>query len=361
MHFRESLWKALLANGFEVYAFAPIDAAAEILEKKGVKVLDLPLLKRYVSIPLSDYFLYRYLCKYYQMYRPDMILHFTIKLNIFGSLAAGNTNSLSVATITGLGTSWLNGRLLKWVTQLLYRHSLPLANIVVGQNAQDIEALQKIGVKAKQWQLIPGSGVDMDHFCADSKPKENTFVFLFIGRMLIDKGVEELFDAWQEVHGLLPHAELHLLGGFDEKHPRCISKERWQRDLQLPRLVYHSFKKDVRPYIRKADVVILPSYREGVPRSLLEAMAMSRPVIATNVPGCRELAIPGKTGWRIEARSSGDLAKKLQIACKTASKELEMYGENGQRMITDRYSNKIVASHYLQIIHQLLAEKNTCQ
>lgn len=320
-------------------------------------MINLPFLKRYASIPLADYFLYRQLRKYYRLHQPDIVLHFTIKPNIFGSMAAKHEGVFSVATITGLGTTWLNGRVLKWMTQLLYRYSLPMANIVVGQNAHDIEALQKIGVVASKWQLIPGSGVDTDYFCADAVKKEGVFTFLFIGRMLIDKGLSELFSAWRQVEHMLPQAELHLLGDFDDSHPRCISKDIWQQGVKLPRLIYHPFKKDVRPFIRESDVVILPSYREGIPRSLLEAMAMKRPIIATDAPGCRELAVPGKNGWRIHSRSSAELAEALLMAYRTSLTERENYGEAGRKMIMDGYSNKIVAAHYLEIIQELISKK----
>jgi glycosyltransferase involved in cell wall biosynthesis len=355
LHFRKSLWKMLLQEGFDVIALAPADGKEKLLKEAGLRFVDLPSLQQYGNGPVRDFLLYQTLVKKYTELRPALVLHFTIKPNIYGSLAARKANVPSIATITGLGTTWLNGVLLRKVTQALYRYSLPAANAIVGQNAHDLESLQKIGVKAKEWQLIPGSGIDMDEFSpTDLAPSSSAKHFLFLGRMLIDKGLEELFNAWHQIHHLLPDAHLHLVGELDPKHPRCIPEGIWTAGIALPRVVYYGYQEQVRQYIGRSQVVILPSYREGIPRSLLESMSMGKPIIATDVPGCRELTVPRKTGWRVPARSSAALAEAILQASRSKPEELTQLGNNGRKLVREGYSETIVAQQYLEIIQKLL-------
>ncbi len=345
----------LLLEGYEVIALAPADGKEKLLEDAGLRFVNLPSLQQYGNGPVRDVQLYRTLVKNYAELRPALVLHFTIKPNIYGSLAAKKVNIPSIATITGLGTTWLNGVLLKKITQALYRYSLPSCNVIVGQNAHDLESLQKIGVKAKEWQLIPGSGIDMDEFApGDLAAPAAAKHFLFLGRMLIDKGLEELFNAWHQIHHLLPDAHLHLVGELDPQHPRCIPERVWEAGIALPRVVYHGYQEQVCQYIGRSQVVILPSYREGIPRSLLESMSMGKPIIATDVPGCRELAVPRKTGWRVPARSSAALAEAMLQAYRSKPEELTQLGSNGRKLVREGYSEAIVAQQYLEIIQELL-------
>lgn len=346
----------LLREEYDVIALAPADGKEKLLEEAGLRFVDLPSLQQYGNGPVRDFLLYQTLVKKYTELRPALVLHFTIKPNIYGSLAAKRSNIPSVVTITGLGMTWLNGVLLRKITQALYRYSLPASNVIVGQNAHDLESLQKIGVKAKQWQLIPGSGIDIDEFAPSEQASLSSAKnFLFLGRMLIDKGLEELFNAWHQIHHLLPDAHLHLVGELDRQHPRCIPEKVWQAGIDLPRVAYHGYQEDVRQYIGRSQVVILPSYyREGIPMSLLESMSMAKPIIATDVPGCRELAVPQKTGWRVSARSSAALAEAMLQAYRSTPEELTQLGNNSRKLVREGYSEAIVAQQYLEIIRELL-------
>ena len=348
------MWQALLQHDYELIALAPADGKEYLLQDAGLTFHPLPTLKRFGNSPWGDV-LYRALLREYRRLKPGLVLHFTVKPNIYGSLAARQARVPSIATITGLGTTWLNGSLLRRITIRLYRTSLPAADVVVGQNAHDLEDLQKIGVRARRWQLIPGSGIDTTYFRPQLLPEyaAEERHFLFLGRMLIDKGVEELFNAWRQIFHLLPDAHLHLVGELDPQHPRCVPQATWQRLLQLPRVHFHAYQEQVRDFIRRSHVVILPSYREGIPRSLLEAMAMGKPVISTDVPGCRELVISGRNGWRIPARSSAALAEALLQANRASTLELEQLGEQGRQLVVNGYQETIIAEQYLELINEL--------
>lgn len=358
LHFRRSIWLRLLAEGYDVIALAPADGKEQALIEAGLTFIELEELERFQNSPIGDFRLLQRLRQVYRKVRADVILHFTIKPNIYGTLAAYQAGIPSLVTITGLGTTWLNGRWLKYLSQELYRRSLPYADAVIGQNAHDIEALQKVGVQAKSWQLIPGSGIDtVTFYPTDRKRPKSEVVFLYLGRMLIDKGIAELLTAWRQIHHLMPNARLQLVGEYDEVHPRCIDAKIWSQRNKLPRVECHSFQEDVRPFIGESSVVVLPSYREGIPRSLLEAMAMAKPVIATDVPGCRELALPGETGWRVPPRSAAALAEALLLAYRMNPNTRANLGLQGRDLVTDGYSEMIVADQYLAIIRSILYER----
>lgn len=350
------MWRALLDQDYQVVALAPADGQEESLKRVGIDFVALPELRRFANSPWLDYRLLRALVNAYRRIAPDVIFHFTVKPNIYGSLAAHKVGCPSIATITGLGTTWLNGALLRWATTKLYRYSLPKAEAVIGQNAHDLEELQRIGVVAKRWQLIPGSGVDLQHFTPQEMPEyaDGERHFLFLGRMLIDKGVLELFNAWRQIHHLLPDGHLHLVGEFNTSHPRTIPVKEWEVGLKLPRVTFHGYQEEVRNHLQSSHVVILPSYREGMPRSLLEAMAMGKPIIATDVPGCRELTIPRRNGWRIPARSSAALAEAILQADRSSNVLLADLGRQGRQLVEGGYSETIVAQQYLELIEEIL-------
>ena len=144
-----------------------------------------------------------------------------------------------------------------------------------------------------------------------------------------------------------------MVGELDTQHPRCVPHGDWQRLLQLPRVHFHAYQEQVRDFIGRSHVVVLPSYREGIPRSLLEAMAMGKPVISTDVPGCRELVTSGRNGWRIPARSSAALAEAILQASRTRALELEQLGENGRKLVMEGYRKTIIAEQYLDLIEGL--------
>lgn len=350
------MWQALVREQYQLIALAPADGAERLLEAAGIRFVPLPRLHRFANSPWSDYRLLRHLKQIYQELAPQLILHFTVKPNIYGTLAASSAGIPAIATITGLGTTWLNGSLLRRITTSLYKYSLPRAEVVVCQNAHDIEDLQKMGVRACRWQLIPGSGIDIGDFKPASLPEYavDERHFLFLGRMLIDKGVLELLNAWRQIYHLLPNTYLHLVGELDAEHPRCVPMELWEAGIKLPRVQFYDYQEDVRPFLQRNHVVILPSYREGIPRSLLEAMAMAKPIITTDVPGCRELVNNGKNGWRVPARSSAGLAEALLKANRATLSDLQELGAAGRKIVEEGYSEDIVAGQYLELLQEIL-------
>lgn len=350
-HYRKTVWRALLNEGYEVGVIAAPDAYVEELRATGIRYYSMPALSNYRHTPWRAYSLYRQLRQLYVRLQPELILHFTIQANTFGSLAAGRLRIPSVATITGLGTTWLRSRLSRWLVSLLYRWTLPSATLVVTQNEDDRQDLIAAGVKLATWRSIPGSGVDTEAFRAREQDKlPDRMRFLFLGRMLVDKGVRELFAAWDLACKEGLHSELHLVGDRPAGHPRLVPETDWVVGLNMPNVTYHPVTRDARTLIQESHFVVLPSYREGLSLTLLESMAMETPVIATLVPGCRELVNDGTTGYGVPARSVRPLADAMLAAGQVDATEWRRMGRNGRRLIETKYSAIIVAGKYLDLV-----------
>ena len=353
-HYRRAVWRDLLARGYRVTAVAAPDANLADLRAAGIAVHAVPQLAAYGSSPYQLYRIYRLLVAAYTRIRPDAILHFTIQANTLGSLAAGRCGIPSAATVTGLGTTWLASRLSRWLTIVLYRCTLPLARLVITQNVADAEELRGAGIRAGEWRTIGGSGVDTEQYTVRAPgelPAEKTY--LYFGRMLTDKGVGELFAAWKLAWAAGLRGRLMLVGERPTEHPRVIPGTVWREGLSLPGVTYRPATDHVIAILRESHFVVLPSYREGLSRSLLEALATGTPVITTDVPGCRELVEGRGTGWMVDVKSPTSLAMAMLEADQTSNPAYAAMGRRGWQLVRDRYSAGIVAGAYSKVVEDL--------
>ncbi len=353
-HFRRALWQRLLAEGFPVHALAPIDDSAESLRRVGITVHALDQLQAQRSQPWDEFLLIKQLFTSYRQLRPDLILHFTIKPNIYGSWVARWLGVPAIANITGLGTTALSGPLVWRRTAWLYRIGLRQTEVIVCQNSDDQKQLQNAGVQAQQWVGIPGSGIDLAHYSYSPKAADEPLRFLFLGRILIDKGLRELLAAWKVVASQLPEAELQLAGAFDPTHPHSLPPEEWRAAQELPGLQYLGQVKDVRPHLRACQALVLPSYREGLPRAILEAMAIGRPVIAFDVPGCNALVEHGKTGQLLPPRDDSALVQAILDYGLRSNEEINGEGQAARQKVEAGFSAAHVSDLYLALVKELL-------
>ncbi|MEZ4986778.1 MAG: glycosyltransferase [Saprospiraceae bacterium] len=218
-------------------------------------------------------------------------------------------------------------------------------------------ALRQIGVKAQRWLLSSGSGIDTQLFIpvAKSSVVPRIFRFLFVGRILIDKGVTELFMAWQQIQELIPNASLKhrpLRPTASALHSKNLAR----RAGLTKRVHYGGHQEDEESFMGKCDIVVLPSYREGFSRTLMEALAMATPIIATDEAGCKELAIPNLTGWRIPAHSSAALAEAMLEAYHAKPDVLSNMGTAGRQLIEDRYNEQVIGSQD-QLVRELIPDE----
>jgi len=358
VNFRGGLIAALKAAGYDPVVIAPVDADAEPrMAKLGVERIVIGMERSGLN-PLADLGLllkYRSLLK---RLRPVAYLGFTIKPNIYGCLAARSTGVPAIANISGLGTVFIKqGPLLALVSRL-YRLALKRVAVAFFQNPDDLELfVSRRLVRRDQARLVPGSGVDLDCFAPTPLP-DGPVTFLLIARLLGDKGVREFVAAARMVSKDVADARFQLLGPLDEGNRTAVARlelERWVADGNVE---YLGATDDVRPFVARATAVVLPSYREGLPRSLLEAAAMARPLIATDVPGCREVVEPGVNGLLCEVRSSASLAKAMKDFAELPAADRTQMGLESRRMVERRYSQTVVIRAYLDALGKLGASRS---
>jgi glycosyltransferase involved in cell wall biosynthesis len=356
VNFRGRLLEAMRERGHEVVACAggEDDIVAARLQEMGVCYLPLPL-ERSALNPLRDLRLLWHLVRLMQRDRPDWILAYTVKPVIYGMLAARLAGvKRRYAMVTGLGYAFiastsLKQRLLGWLVPRLYRAALDGAGAVFFQNNDDLNLFRQRGILQPDVRAIRimGSGVDLAHFSPVALP-QGPVVFLMMARLLADKGIREYVQAARVVRDSHPEARFALLGPFDP-NPAAIAKAELQQWIDEGVVEYWGETNDVRPYLARCSVYVLPSYREGMPRSVLEAMAMGRPIITTDVPGCRDTVEEGVNGYLVPARDSEALANAMR-RCLEPGAPLARMGQASRRRAEQYFSVESVNRTLLQVM-----------
>jgi glycosyltransferase involved in cell wall biosynthesis len=350
-NFRLNLIARLQNEGFRVTVLAPADEYRAKLESSAqVELICLRNLHPQEQNPLRDLAFYAELKRWFKKLKPDLILTFTIKPNLFGSLAAKSMGLEIIPTVTGLGYTFLREGWLNKLVAQLYRLAFRGLPLVALHNDSDLRLLQKIGILAEgQGVSVPGSGVDTERFHYAPLPTRRPFIFLFLGRLLRDKGLMELAEAIEQVKKRWPMVECWLAGSNEVENPAAISKAELQNWIERGVFRYFGQVDDVRPLIQQAHSVVLPSYREGMPRAILEAMSMGRPVIVTNVPGCRE-AVPLQCGLWTPPRDADALAAALEQMIQMSDEQLLNMSLDSRNSAVQRFSCAAVEAEYLRLI-----------
>jgi len=355
VNFRTGLIRRLKSEGYEPIVLAPSDAGTEArMRHLDVEWITVNIERSGLN-PFSDFALLLKYRKILRRLRPVAFLGFTIKPNIYGSIAAHGQAIPVIANISGLGTVFIRRGLLLALVSGLYRFALRRAAVVFFQNPDDraLFIVRRL-VQPEKARLLPGSGVDLHHFSLVPLPK-GPVTFLFIGRLLGDKGVRELAEAARSLSRQHLQVRVQLLGPIDEGNRTSITRaevERWVGDGVIE---YLGEADDVRPFIEMASAVVLPSYREGLPRSLLEAGAMGRPLIATDVPGCREVVEDGVTGMLCAVRDPASLAQSMTRFAGLPKEERSAMGSASRRKIETKFSEDVVIGAYLDALGKLRA------
>jgi glycosyltransferase involved in cell wall biosynthesis len=356
-NFRAGLIRALQAAGHEVVALSPPDAFAPRLAELGVRHVAVPMDSAGVS-PAHDLALLARYRRALKAVRPDVFLGYTAKPNIWGSLAAQSLGIAVVNNVSGLGTAFIRETLLTRIVTMLYRSAFRRSATVFFQNGEDRDLfVSRRIVDPGKAALLPGSGIDLERFAPRERAEGDSFAFLMVARLLWDKGVREYVDAARLVREEYPGARFRLLGFLDVVNRTAVPRaevEAWAADGLID---YLGDAEDVRPHIAAADCVVLPSYREGLPRVLLEAAAMARPLIATDVPGCRHVVEEGANGFLCAARDSGSLAEAMLKMLRLPTEQRLAMGAAARRRVESDYDERIVARLYLEAIEAALSRR----
>lgn len=350
INFRGSLLKRMVENDFEVFACAP-KASLDLQEKLkviGVKYQSIPI-DRVGLNPIRDLYTIFRLISLFRAIKPDVVLCYTIKPVIYGSFVGHIIGVPQIfSMITGLGYTFSDGGVKEWLiytfVRFLYKLSISFNKRVFFQNPDDRDLFLKLGLieSFEKAVLINGSGVDLDFFHIVPFPDDVSF--LLIARLIKDKGILEYINAIKIVKKKYSQVRFRLVGWIDEG-PQGISNtdlDSWIKELTIE---YLGRLYNVRPAIADASVYILPSYHEGTPRTVLEAMAMGRPIITTDAPGCRETVEHGKNGFLIPIKNSEALAKAMEKFIRNPTL-IEKMGKESRKIAEDKYDvhkvNKVI-------------------
>jgi glycosyltransferase involved in cell wall biosynthesis len=351
-NFRLGLIRTLRKEGYNVVIIAPRDEYTAKLEAEGFPYYEIKMNNKGTN-PFEDILLIYNFYKLYKEIAPDVLLNYTIKPNIYSSLAAKMLDISVINNITGLGTVFLNNNLSSHIARWLYKISLR-QNAVVFQNSDDMNLfLEKNLVQKENITLIPGSGIDTERFKPMLQKIENKpFVFLMISRLIKDKGIEEYIESIrlirQSEYGKM--CRFKILGSLYLSNPTAISQETLDGWVEEGIVEYLGHSDNVQDEISKVDCVVLPSYREGLSRVLLEASSMETPIITTNVPGCRDVVDDGINGYLVNVKSSEDLANAIKKMIGLSSLELKTMGEAGREKVIKSFSEERVVQKYLHLL-----------
>lgn len=359
--FRRGLLRALIGAGAQTLAVGDgRDGCAPRLAASGIQFRHVDVSWRGLS-PLQDVALCVRLTWLLRQQRPDVVHCFTIKPAIYGTLAAALAGvPARVVTITGLGHAFTSAPAwLSAIVAALYRVALSLAHVVQFQNEEDRELfVRRRLVRAERTRLVAGSGVDTRAFTVQPLPTlaGPPMHFLMIARLIREKGVLEFVEAARHLKQLYPQVRFSLLGGLDARNPSGLDREQLRAIQSSAAVRWLGETDDVRPHLSGADVAVLPSYREGLPRALLEAAAMGRPAVASDVPGCRQVVVEGVTGYLVPPRDVASLAGAMQRLIDNPC-EVATMGAAARARIAALFDESTVVQSTLDEYRRVLAEK----
>lgn len=353
-NFRRGTIVALRDSGYRVVALAPVDDYSHrLLEELGIEHMALPMEGKSTRLVGEGKSLLA-LANTLRRLKPAFVFNFTVKANIYSGLACRALGIPYANNVSGLGTAFLHDSWLFRRVRLLYGFANRGAQRVFFQNEEDHALFQSHDLLRNTPTIVlPGSGIDTRRFACSPLPASLPFTFVMIARLLGDKGVREYVQAAQQVRLKHPHTRFMLVGPYGASNRTAITENEvvsWQ---QAGAIDYLGEQADVRPSIVQAHILILPSYREGMPRTVLEAAAMGRPAIVSDVPGCRHAIEDGVTGWLCEAKSADSLATRMIECLNMPATELQVAGQAARRRIEAEFDEQIVINATLSCLEDL--------
>lgn len=342
--FRNELISELLKEN-DVCAYTPDNGSVEEIEDLGCHVYNLDVDRRGINLK-KDIELYRKIKSILKSERPDLVITYTIKPNVYGGYACRKLGIPYAINITGLGTAFQNDGMLKKIVTLMYKVSCKKAKVVFFENEENRQIFikEKI-VKEEQTHRLNGAGVNLGKYQVIEYPQGDKVKFLFMGRVMAEKGIDELFAAMKRLVSEGVNCELDVLGGYEENYKEIIEKyeeEGW--------LKYHGYQKDVKPFIGNCHCFVLPSWHEGMANTNLESAASARPVITSNIHGCLEAVEDGVTGFLCEKKNGDDLYKVMKKFTELSFEERKAMGLAGRKRMKEIFDKKKVVEETRRFI-----------
>lgn len=346
--FRKELMEHLIEDGHMVYAVTPFDNSVEELKAIGIQLIELEMNRRGTN-PLQELSLLSSYRKIIKKIHPDMIITYTIKPGIYGGLLARKAKIPYAVNITGLGTAFQKEGILRTVIVRLWHAALKSAKCVFFENEENARVFIELKIADKsKIHVLHGAGVNLADFPFTEYPASVKQIhFLFIGRVMKEKGIDELLSAMQQLHLKYPNIVLDVVGWCEEDYESKLNEMQKEGFVQ-----FYGFQKDVKPFISKAHAFILPSYHEGMANTLLESAAMGRPLITSNIHGCMEAVEDGKTGYLCEVKNVQSLIGQMECFINLSYEEKKRMGELAHEHVAKNFDKKMVVQKTIDILYK---------
>jgi glycosyltransferase involved in cell wall biosynthesis len=349
-NFRRELVKRLIKDGYEVVISSPYGERIDNLIEMGCKYIKTSIERHGTNI-FNEIKLIKYYKKIIKEVKPDIVLTYTIKPNIYGCIGAKALNVPYIATITGLGTALEKEGLMQKILIKLYKIAFNKIHRVFFQNAENMQFFIDNEIAINGHKLVPGSGVNLEHFSVLDYPSDDESVeFVFISRVMKEKGIDQYLEAAEYIRNKYPNTRFHVCGFCEEAY-----EEKLQIMQAKEVIKYHGMVRDVREIIKKTHCTIHPTYYpEGLSNVLLESAACGRPIITTNRAGCREVVDDGVNGFVINPKDSQDLIAKIEKFLSLEYEVKKKMGLAGRKKVENKFDRRIVVDAYMEEIMEIL-------
>lgn len=340
--FRKELIEELVKN-HDVFICLPNGEFIRDLESFGAKFISCELLDRHGTNLIKELKLISYYKKVLKEYKPDIVFTYTIKPNVYGGMICGNLGIPYVVNVTGLGTAVENGGLMQKITLMLYKNGLKKAKKVFFQNTENRDFMIRKGAVKGAYDMLPGSGVNVNNYTVSEYPNSETVDFVFVSRIMKEKGIDQYLDAAKEIRKRHPETRFHICGFCEQAYEEELKKLNNDETI-----IYHGLVKDMAAIYRQMSCTIHPTYYpEGLSNVLLESAASGRPIITTNRSGCREVVDNGVNGYVVRERDSNDLIEKIEMFLSKSIEERKQMGLAGRSKVEKEFNRQIVIDKYL--------------
>lgn len=348
-NFRKELIEKLIIEGNEVFISMPKAKENTFFINMGCKIIETPVDRRGIN-PVRDFILIANYIKLMKKLDPDIIFSYTVKPNIYGCIASNLTKNRQVSNITGTGAIFLNKNVISKIAKILYKISIKNSYKVFFQNNGDKDFFIKNKMVSNNFEMLPGSGVNLEQYTPCELPSGDNINFIFIGRVMELKGIDQYLECAKTIKGKYPKTNFYIAGFIEEEYYKEIIKSYEDKGI----VNYIGFQKDIKSWIQKCHCTILPSYGgEGIPNVLLESAAMGRICIASNINGSKDVIADGVTGYLFETKNEKSLINKVEQFLALHNDERKQMGLTGRKKIETEFDRNLVVNAYINEINQI--------
>lgn len=348
VNFRMELVSALISEGHTVGVALPHHKRNEEIRALGSKIFDLDISRKGMN-PVNEIKTINAIKRVLDQFRPDIAFTFTIKPNVYGGIACASRRIPYVSNITGLGTAIENGGLVQKITTTLYKIGLKHAQKVFFQNSDNRDYMVSNNVYKGPYDMIPGSGVNLQRFSLLNYSKDDVIRFSYIARVMKEKGIEQFFDAARYIRKKYPNTRFHISGMCEGDYKETL-KELQNKGV----VIYHGMVDDILQIYKMTHCTVLPTYYpEGMSNVLLESAACGIPIISTNRAGCREIIEDGINGFIVEQQNSNDLIEKIEKFLALSYDQKRKMGMAGRKKVEREFDRQFIVNKYLTELNQI--------